>query len=52
MTPKERKAIEKDARRLFHELWTEEVGTSGYTRERRSKWMDLQTALQLLGAPV
>ncbi len=52
MTPEERKTIEKEARRLFHELWTEEVGTPGYTRERRKKWMDLQVALQLLGAPV
>ena len=52
MAPEERKALEQEARRLFHELWSEEVGTPIYTRERRSKWMSLQMALQLLGAPV
>jgi hypothetical protein len=36
MKPEERKAIEQEARRLFHELWTEEVGTPGYARK---EWM-------------
>ena len=52
MTPEERKATEQEVRRLFHELWTEEVGTEIYNRKRKEKWMDLQVALQLLGIPV
>ena len=38
-----------EARKLFHELWTKEVGTPGYDKK---KWMDLQAALQELGVPV
>jgi hypothetical protein len=48
-TEEERKAIGKEARKLFHELWTKEVGQPGYDKK---KWMDLQVALQMLGAPV
>ena len=52
MTPEERKGIEQEVKQLFHKLWTEEVGTEIYNRKRKEKWMDLQVALQLLGAPV
>lgn len=35
-----------EARRLFHEIWTKEVGSPGYDKR---KWEDLQWALQQLG---
>jgi hypothetical protein len=38
-----------EVRKLFHELWTKEVGQPGYEKE---KWMDLQWALQQLGVNV
>ena len=41
-----------EARKLFHELWTKEVGTPGYDREIKRKWMDLQWALIELGVPM
>jgi hypothetical protein len=51
-----RKTIKEDragkidaARKLFHELWTKEVGTPGYDKK---KWMELQWLLTQLGIPV
>jgi hypothetical protein len=38
-----------EARKLFHEIWTSNVGAQEYDKK---KWMDLQWALQELGVPV
>jgi hypothetical protein len=48
----ERNGLINEVKRLFHELWTKEVGTPGYDRKNRKKWMDLQRALNELGVPV
>lgn len=45
----ERQERVDEARRLFHELWTKEVGWIGYEKK---KWMALQQALTDLGIPM
>jgi hypothetical protein len=45
----ERDAKVQEARRLFHELWTKEVGTPGYDKK---KWIYIQWVLTELGVPV
>ena len=36
----------KEARRLFHELWADNVGTKNYDK---SNWRDFRDALEKLG---
>jgi hypothetical protein len=45
----ERQAKIQEARKLFHELWTKEVGKPDYDKE---KWINLQWVLTELGVPV